>query len=52
MAGAATPAGVVAAAAAAVRELRGRPFEAQVQLLLEPAAGRSATAIPVQAAAR
>ena len=46
------PVWVAAAAVAAVRELRGLPFEAQVQLLLEPAAGRSATAIPVQAAAR
>ena len=46
------PVWVAAAALAAVRELRGQPFESKVQLLLEPAAGRSSTAIPVQAAAR
>ncbi|MGA0997836.1 MAG: cobalt-precorrin-5B (C(1))-methyltransferase CbiD, partial [Vulcanococcus sp.] len=46
------PVWVAAAAVAAVRELLGQPFQAQVQLLLDPEAGLEATVIPVQAAAR
>lgn len=46
------PVWVAAAAVAAVRELLGQTFEAQVPLLLETVAGRQSTAIPVQAAAR